>query len=100
MKTATLRLLTSTTGALLVLAAILATPAVLASVAAAAAGLLVATTAAQTPEAARPAPVAIVRVIEVQTTQVFELEDGAGIVVFRRVNGKLTSRLYRNKAAA
>ena len=100
MKTTPLRLLAATTGILLVLAAILATPAVLASVAAGAAGLLVVTTAAQLPATARPAPVAIVRVIEVQTTQVFELEDGAGIVVFRRVDGKLTSRLYRNKAAA
>lgn len=54
------------------------------------------TTAPQVPVSA---PVQIVRQVEVPAAvKVFELEGGAGVVVFRQVNGKMVSRFYRAQA--
>lgn len=86
-------------GVLVLAAATLAAPAMLASIVAGAAGLLM---MASGPTLA-PAPlvnaVHIVRQVDVQPAiKVFELAGGAGVVVFRQVNGKLVSRFYRAQA--
>jgi predicted phage tail protein len=79
-------------GVLVLAAATLAAPAMLASIVAGSAGLLM----------LAPAPVVqtvqMVRQIEAPTVNVFELEGGTGVVVFRQVNGKLVSRMYRAQA--
>ena len=36
--------------------------------------------------------------VAASTVNVFELEGGTGVVVFRQVNGKLVSRMYRAQA--
>jgi hypothetical protein len=87
-------------GVLVLAAATLAAPAMLASIVAGAAGLLMLATAGPVPA---PMPlvqtVQIVRQIEVpQAVNVFELDGGTGVVVFRQVNGKLVSRFYRAQA--
>lgn len=86
-------------GVLVLAAAILAAPAVLASIVAGSAGLLMLASAGPT---LAPAPVVqtvqIVRQVEAPTVNVFELEGGTGVVVFRQVNGKLVSRFYRAQA--
>ena len=83
-------------GVLVLAAATLAAPAVLASIVAGSAGLLMLASAGPT---LAPAPVVqtvqIVRQVEAPTVNVFELEGGTGVVVFRQVNGKLVSRFYR-----
>ncbi len=86
-------------GVLVLAAATLAAPAVLASIVAGSAGLLMLASAGPT---LAPAPVIqtvqIVRQVEAPTVNVFELEGGTGVVVFRQVNGKLVSRFYRAQA--
>ena len=86
-------------GVLVLAAATLAAPAMLASIVAGSAGLLMLASAGPT---LAPAPVVqtvqIVRQVEAPTVNVFELEGGTGVVVFRQVNGKLVSRLYRAQA--
>ncbi|MDD2811247.1 hypothetical protein [Rhodoferax sp.] len=86
-------------GVLVLAAATLAAPAMLASIVAGSAGLLMLASAGPT---LAPAPVVqtvqIVRQVAASTANVFELEDGTGVVVFRQVNGKLVSRLYRAQA--
>lgn len=86
-------------GVLVLAAATLAAPAVLASIVAGSAGLLMLASAGPT---LAPAPVVqtvqIVRQVEAPTVNVFELEGGTGVVVFRQVNGKLVSRFYRAQA--
>lgn len=78
---------------------VLAAPAMLASIVTGSAGLLM---LASTGPTLAPAPVVqtvqIVRQVAASTVNVFELEDGTGVVVFRQVNGKLVSRLYRAQA--
>ncbi|WP_326999642.1 hypothetical protein [Comamonas testosteroni] len=74
--------------------------AMLASVVAGAAGLLMVASAGPLPA---PVPqvqtVQIVRTVQVPpTVNVFELDGGAGVVVFRQVDGKLVSRYYRAQA--
>lgn len=84
---------------LVLAAATLAAPAMLASIVAGSAGLLMLASAGPT---LAPAPVVqtvqIVRQVADSTVNVFELEGGTGVVVFRQVNGKLVSRLYRAQA--
>ncbi|WP_395827997.1 hypothetical protein [Collimonas sp.] len=86
-------------GVLVLAAATLAFPAMLASIVAGAAGVLMLASAGPT---LAPAPVVqtvqIVRQVEAPTVNVFELEGGTGVVVFRQVNGKLVSRFYRAQA--
>ena len=86
-------------GVLVLAAATLAAPAMLASIVAGSAGLLMLASAGPT---LAPAPVVqtvqIVRQVAASTVNVFELEAGTGLVVFRQVNGKLVSRLYRAQA--
>jgi len=86
-------------GVLVLAAATLAAPAMLASIVAGSAGLLMLASAGPT---LAPAPVVqtvqIVRQVAASTVNVFELEGGTGVVVFRQVNGKLVSRLYRAQA--
>lgn len=87
-------------GVLVLAAAMLAAPAMLASVVAGAAGLLMVASAGPSPA---PVPqvqaVQIVRTVQVPpTVNVFELDGGAGVVVFRQVGGKLVSRYYRAQA--
>lgn len=101
MKTfATLSLLIAAACFLAVAAVILTSPLAVAAMSAGTLGLLAGATAAPIQSHAHRTPVVIVRVAERHTPKVFELENGAGIVVFAQVDGKLTSRLYRNKAAA
>lgn len=94
-------------GALVVAASLVASPAVLGSLLATVAGLLLmASTAlpgvAQAMPVQAPAPVIqVVReVVHVAADplRIFPLDDGAGVVVFRTVDGKLVSRLYRAQA--
>ncbi len=86
-------------GVLVLAAATLAAPAMLASIVAGSAGLLMLASAGPT---LAPAPVVqtvqIVRQVAAPTVNVFELEGGGGVVVFRQVNGKLVSRMYRAQA--
>ena len=86
-------------GVLVLAAATRAAPAMLASIVAGSAGLLMLASAGPT---LAPAPVVqtvqIVRQVAASTVNVFELEGGTGVVVFRQVNGKLVSRLYRAQA--
>ena len=86
-------------GVLVLAAATLAAPAMLASIVAGSAGLLMLASAGPT---LAPVPVVqtvqIVRQVAAPTLNVFELEGGTGVVVFRQVNGKLVSRLYRAQA--
>lgn len=87
-------------GVLVLAAATLAVPALLASIVAGAAGLLMLATAGPMPV---PVPlvqtVQIVRQVEVAPAfDVFELDGGTGVVVFRQVNGKLMRRFYRAQA--
>lgn len=89
-------------GVLVLAAALLgAAPAALASVVAGAAGVLMMASARlpTAPQVPVSAPVQIVRQVEVPAAvKVFELEGGAGVVVFRQVNGKMVSRFYRAQA--
>ncbi|MCL6509843.1 MAG: hypothetical protein K6U78_04065 [Anaerolineae bacterium] len=89
-------------GVLVLAAALLgAAPAALASVVAGAAGVLMMASASLTtaPQVPVSAPVQIARQVEVPAAvKVFELEGGAGVVVFRQVNGKMVSRFYRAQA--
>lgn len=59
--------------------------------------LLVASAGVQSlPVPVHAAPVVqVVRVVAPPEVRVFELADGAGVVVFKTVGGKLTSRCYR-----
>lgn len=85
-------------GVLAIALALAAPPALAGSLMASAAGLLlVASAGIQSMSApAQPAPmVQLVRVVTPPDVRVFELADGAGVVVFKTVSGKLTSRCYR-----
>lgn len=88
-------------GVLILAAAVAASPAALGSILAGLAGLfLMASTAlpgiAQPiPPAAAPAPIAAHVAHVSEPLRVFELEGGGGVVVFRTINGKLVSRMYR-----
>lgn len=85
-------------GALAIALALVAPPALAGSLMAGAAGvLLVASAGIQSlPVPAQPAAVVhLVRVVTPPDVRVFELADGAGVVVFKTVGGKLTSRCYR-----
>lgn len=87
-------------GVLVVAASLAAAPAALGSVLAAVAGLLLMASPALPGVAhAMPqqpaAPVVQVVRAAADPLRVFELDGGAGVVVFRNVDGKLVSRLYR-----
>lgn len=106
--TARLARIKSALGVLVLLAALMAPPAILAPVVAGSAGILMLASAGFPALAAQavtlPAvPVqttAIVRIVQPDPVRVFELENGAGVVVFREVNGKLVSRFYRDRKVA
>lgn len=90
-------------GALVVAASLVASPAVLGSLLATVAGLLLMASPAlpgiaQTMPAQAPAPVVQVVRVAADPLRIFPLDDGAGVVVFRTVDGKLVSRLYRAQA--
>lgn len=90
-------------GALVVAASLVASPAVLGSLLATVAGLLLMASPglpgiAQAMPAQAPAPVVQVVRTAADPLRVFALDDGAGVVVFRTVDGKLVSRLYRAQA--
>lgn len=87
-------------GVLVLAAAVtLAAPAMLASIVAGAAGLLMLASGPTPAPAPLVQTVQIVRPVEVHSAvNVFELAGGAGVVVFRHVNGKLVSRFYRAQA--
>lgn len=85
-------------GVLAIALALAAPPALAGSLMAGAAGLLLLASAGiqSMPAPAQPAPVVqLVRVVAPPDVRVFELADGAGVVVFKTVGGKLTSRCYR-----
>jgi hypothetical protein len=91
-------------GVLILAAAVAASPAALGSILAGLAGLfLMASTALPgmagmvqpMPPAAAPAPIAAHVAHVSEPLRVFELEGGGGVVVFRTINGKLVSRMYR-----
>lgn len=91
-------------GVLLLAAALLASPAVAPNVLAGAAGLaLLGAMTSATPMLApslpcpQAAPV-VPAVAAAPALHVFELDQGAGVVVFREVDGKLVSRFYRASA--
>lgn len=90
-------------GVLLLAASLLASPAVAPNVLAGAAGLaLLGTMTAASPMLApvlphQAAPV-VHAVAAAPAPRVFELDQGAGVVVFREVDGKLVSRFYRASA--
>lgn len=90
-------------GALVVAASLVASPAVLGSLLATVAGLLLMASPAlpgiaQTMPAQVPAPAVQVVRVAADPLRIFPLDDGAGVVVFRTVDGKLVSRLYRAQA--
>lgn len=85
-------------GALVIALAVAAPPALAGSLMAGAAGLLLVASAGvqSLPLPTHAAPVVqVVRVVTPPAVRVFELADGAGVVVFKTVGGKLTSRCYR-----
>jgi hypothetical protein len=84
-------------GFLVLVAAAFAAPAVLGSVLAGTAGVLMMASAGVGHPAPAPSPriVQIVRQEPATAMRVYELEDGAGVVVFKHINGKLVSRMYR-----
>jgi hypothetical protein len=90
-------------GALVVAASLVASPAVLGSLLATVAGLLLMASpglpgVAQAMPMQTPAPVVQVVRVAADPLRVFALDDGASVVVFRTVDGKLVSRLYRAQA--
>lgn len=100
--TARLARIKSALGVLVLLAALMVPPAILAPVVAmlASAGFPALAAQAVTLPAAPVQTTAIVRIVQPDPVRVFELENGAGVVVFREVNGKLVSRFYRDRKAA
>lgn len=92
-----MKLLNVLLGAIVIVLAVAAPPALLGSLLAASAGaLLVASAALQVEAVPAVLPTPVVQVVRVvPELRVFELDQGAGVVVFRTVNGKLTSRFYR-----
>lgn len=87
-------------GVLVVAASVAASPAALGSQLAAVAGLLLMTSPALPgiAHAMPPPPAApVVQMVRAAADplHVFELDGGAGVVVFRNVDDKLVSRLYR-----
>lgn len=87
-------------GVLVVAASVVASPAALGSLLAAVAGLLLMASPtlpgiAHAMPRQPAAPVAQVARAALDPLRVFELDGGAGVVVFRHVDGKLVSRLYR-----
>ena len=90
-------------GALVVAASLVASPAVLGSLLATVAGLLLMASpglpgVAQAMPMQDPVPVVQVVRVAADPLRIFPLDDGAGVVVFRTVDGKLVSRLYRAQA--
>lgn len=55
---------------------------------------------APSPVQDRPAVAIVHRVMTPDPLHVYELQDGAGVVVFKVVDGKLTSRFFRSVARA
>lgn len=92
-------------GVLLLAAALLAPPAVVANVLAGATGLALLGTMTTAAPILAPAPMPhqaapVVRTVAAAPAwRVFELDQGAGVVVFREVNGKMASRFYRATVA-
>lgn len=89
-------------GVLILAAAMAASPAALGSILAGLAGLLLMASTAL-PGIAQPmmpaaAPIAAHVAHVSEPLRVFELEGGGGVVVFRTINGKLVSRMYRVQA--
>jgi hypothetical protein len=85
-------------GVLILAASLAASPVAAASVLATLAGLALVGSPALPGMATAPTvpPAPVVRVVQVpEQLRVFELEGGGGVVVFRTVNGKLVSRMYR-----
>lgn len=95
--TARLARIKSALGVLVLLAALMAPPGILML---ASAGFPALAAQAVTLPAAPVQTTAIVRIVQPDPVRVFELENGAGVVVFREVNGKLVSRFYRDRKAA
>ena len=93
-----MKLINILAGVLVLILALTAPPALAGSLLAGAAGalLLVSAGAQALPAPVPAAPVVqVVRVAQVPEVRVFELAHGAGVVVFKTVDGKLTSRCYR-----
>lgn len=85
-------------GALIVLAALMAPPALAASLLSASAGVILMASGviAAPPAQAIVQPVPVVQVVRIpDPVRMFELDSGRGVVVFRNIDGKLTSRFYR-----
>jgi len=90
-------------GVLLLVIAVLAPPAAVANFLAGAAGLAVlgASTGIIGDTSVRSTHMATVFAANelAHSWRLFELDSGAGVVVFREVNGKLVSRYYRSSAS-
>lgn len=86
-------------GGLLLVAALAVPPAAVANVLAGVGGLALLGSIAPAPGimalAPLPAAAAPLAVVSRAAPAVFELQDGAGVVVFKEVNGRMTSRFYR-----
>ncbi|MBO0501761.1 hypothetical protein J1C51_23590 [Chromobacterium haemolyticum] len=92
-----MKTLQSVVGFLVLTAAVFAAPAVIGSVLAGAAGLLMMASASVGHSAPPPSP-RIVQIVQAEPTpamRVYELERGAAVVVFKQIDGKLVSRMYR-----
>ena len=86
-------------GVLVLAAATLAAPAMLASILAGAAGLLMLTSVGPMPVVTESAAQIVYQVkMATPPFTVFTLDGGAGVVVFREVNGMLVSRFYKATA--
>lgn len=88
-------------GVAFLLAAILVPPAIIGNLVAGSAGLLflVGSAGPVTSSMLAPmAPPAAQVVAVVDPVRVFELKDGAGVIVFREVDGRMVSRFYRGRA--
>lgn len=79
---------------------LLAAPVVMASVFAGFAGVMVMAQAGVAPMPHTNSPLPLVARVnqDESAVTVFELDDGGGVVIFRKVDGKLASRFYRSRA--
>lgn len=79
---------------------LLAAPVVMASVFAGFAGVMVMAQAGAAPMPHTNSPLPLVARVnqDASAVNVFELDDGGGVVIFRQVDGKLVSRFYRSRA--
>ena len=88
-------------GVAFLLAAILVPPAIIGNLVAGSAGLLFLVGSAGPVTSSMSAPMALPAaqvVAVVDPVRVFELKDGAGVVVFQEVDGRMVSRFYRGRA--